>query len=101
MAELTYLLLLKSAEETGAEKALPESYRWRDLVRHEGEGQLGFYRKMLTHLGEDAPEVFSALWATARAQRGVPNPFPPKRIRPPQVSSGVAQTAQTVWKLWG
>lgn len=55
MTELTYLLFLKIAAETGAEEALPAGYRWRDLVRHDGEGQLGFYRKMLTHLGEDAP----------------------------------------------
>jgi type I restriction enzyme M protein len=55
MTELTYLLFLKIAEETGAEEALPDGYRWRDLISHEGEGQLGFYRKMLTHLGEDAP----------------------------------------------
>ena len=55
MTELTYLLFLKIAVETGAEEALPEGYRWRDLVQADGEGQLGFYRKMLTHLGEDAP----------------------------------------------
>lgn len=58
MTELTYLLFLKIAEETGAESALPEGFRWRDLVVHEGEEQLGFYRKMLTHLGEDAPNDY-------------------------------------------
>ncbi|RYY22775.1 MAG: SAM-dependent methyltransferase [Sphingomonadales bacterium] len=57
MAELTYLLFLKIAQETGTEEALPEGYRWHDLVQNEGEGQLGFYRKMLTHLGEDAPNT--------------------------------------------
>lgn len=55
MTELTYLLFLKIAEETGAEEALPDGFRWRDLLTHAGEGQLGFYRKMLTHLGEDTP----------------------------------------------
>lgn len=54
MSELTYLLFLKIAAETGAERALPAGFRWKDLVAHVGEGQLSFYRKMLTHLGEDA-----------------------------------------------
>ncbi|XZF63846.1 MAG: type I restriction-modification system subunit M N-terminal domain-containing protein [Gloeotrichia echinulata DVL01] len=32
VTELTYLLFLKMAQETGAEKQLPERYRWGDLV---------------------------------------------------------------------
>jgi type I restriction enzyme M protein len=55
MTELTYLLFLKIAAETGAENALPLGYRWKDLTAQQGEEQLGFYRKMLTYLGEDAP----------------------------------------------
>lgn len=55
MTELTYLLFLKMAAETGTDDALPAGYRWSDLVAQRGEEQLGFYRKMLTYLGEDAP----------------------------------------------
>jgi type I restriction enzyme M protein len=54
MAELTYLLFLKMAAETGTEHALPQGYRWEDLLAHRGEEQLSFYRNMLTHLGEYA-----------------------------------------------
>src|SRR5918994_1703505 len=54
MTELTYLLFLKMAAETGTEQALPAGYRWNDLVAQRGEEQLSFYRKMLTYLGEDA-----------------------------------------------
>ena len=31
VTELTYLLFLKMAKETGQEKQLPEEYRWDDL----------------------------------------------------------------------
>jgi type I restriction enzyme M protein len=58
MTELTYLLFLKIAAETGAERELPGGYRWADLVAQGGEGQLGFYRKMLTHLGEDTQNKY-------------------------------------------
>lgn len=54
MTELTYLLFLKLAEETGAEAALPEGCTWRDLMSFSRDEQLGEYRKMLTRLGEDA-----------------------------------------------
>ena len=53
ISELTYLLFLKIAEENGTESLLPESYRWRDLVSHEGD-LLTFYREMLTYLGGHA-----------------------------------------------
>jgi hypothetical protein len=52
--ELTYLLFLKIAEETGTETALPHGYRWRDLVDYDGSDLLTFYRDMLTYLGGHA-----------------------------------------------
>jgi type I restriction enzyme M protein len=55
MTELTYLLFLKMAAETGTEQLLPENYRWSSLTAQKGDEQLSYYRKMLTHLGEDAP----------------------------------------------
>jgi type I restriction enzyme M protein len=56
LSELTYLLFLKIAEETGREDLLPDGCRWIDLTGHADGGMLGYYRKMLTSLGEDAPD---------------------------------------------
>jgi type I restriction enzyme M protein len=56
LSELTYLLFLKVAAETGREDLLPEGCRWSDLAKHAGRGMLSHYRKMLTTLGEDAPD---------------------------------------------
>jgi type I restriction enzyme M protein len=54
ISELTYLLFLKIAEETGTESALPERCRWHDLVDYKGSDLLTFYRDMLTYLGGHA-----------------------------------------------
>lgn len=54
IAELTYLLFLKVAEETGSESSLPAGYRWADLVAYRGPNLLGHYQEMLTHLGASA-----------------------------------------------
>lgn len=56
LSELTYLLFLKIAEETGREDLLPNGCRWTDLTSQPAGGMLGGYRKMLTILGEDAPD---------------------------------------------
>ncbi len=54
ISELTYLLFLKIAKETGQENLLPEGYRWDNLVSHPESGLLGFYHILLTHLGEES-----------------------------------------------
>lgn len=54
IAELTYLLFLKIAQETGTEELLPENCRWNDLTSYEGNNLLGYYQEMLTHLGSRA-----------------------------------------------
>lgn len=54
ITELTYLLFLKIAEETGSEADLPDGFRWRDLVSYDGGDLLTFYRDMLTFLGGHA-----------------------------------------------
>lgn len=56
LSELTYLLFLKTASETGKERLLPRGYRWKDLTCQASPGMLSFYRKMLTSLGEDPDE---------------------------------------------
>ncbi|MCB9793197.1 MAG: N-6 DNA methylase [Alphaproteobacteria bacterium] len=52
VTELTYLLFLKMAEETGREDQLPEGWRWRDLKDLSGVEQLNRYRAMLLELGQ-------------------------------------------------
>jgi type I restriction enzyme M protein len=51
MIELTYLLFLKMAKETGAENQIPEGYRWDDLKSRSESEQLEFYKGLLKHLG--------------------------------------------------
>ncbi len=65
MTELTYLLFLKMAKETGTEKQLPAGYRWDDLEDKDGVDQLTFYRKLLLHLGTEASPRVQAIYANA------------------------------------
>ena len=51
VTELTYLLFLKMAEETGQEEKLPKGYRWQDLVKKAAPDRLEHYKIMLIHLG--------------------------------------------------
>ena len=50
--ELTYILFLKMAEETGVESNIPDGYRWKDLAAKEGIELANFYRQPVsyTHL---------------------------------------------------
>ena len=52
VTELTYLLFLKMAQETGMEKEIPEGWRWPDLAGKDGLDLLTFYRKLLINLGQ-------------------------------------------------
>ena len=45
--ELTYILFLKMAEETGTEDQIPEEYRWASLAKKEGMELATFYRQLL------------------------------------------------------
>ncbi|BCL38675.1 type I restriction-modification system subunit M N-terminal domain-containing protein [Nostoc sp. MS1] len=66
VTELTYLLFLKMAQETGAETQLPEGFRWVDLVSKDGVEQLTFYRSLLLMLGsEDSLQRVQAIFANA------------------------------------
>jgi len=64
VSELSYLLFLKIAQENGSEKLIPKGYRWIDLESYKGDGLLGFYQEMLTHLGASVEnEVVKAIYA--------------------------------------
>ena len=52
VTELTYILFLKMAKETGAESQIPEAYRWASLTAKSGIELKKFYKELLNHLGE-------------------------------------------------
>lgn len=52
VTELTYILFLKMAKETGAESRIPEAYRWDMLVGKSGLELKKYYQDLLTELGE-------------------------------------------------
>ena len=53
VTELTYILFLKMAKETGAESQIPEAYRWDALTSKSGIELKKFYKELLNHLGEN------------------------------------------------
>lgn len=53
VTELTYILFLKMAKETGAESQIPEAYRWDSLTAKSGIDLKKFYKELLNHLGEN------------------------------------------------
>ena len=53
VTELTYILFLKMAKETGAEEQIPEVYRWDQLTGKSGLELKKFYKDLLSHLGEN------------------------------------------------
>jgi type I restriction enzyme M protein len=65
VTELTWLLFLKMAKETGAEGELPKGYRWSDLEALTGLDLLTFYRKLLLHLGTETGGRVQQIFADA------------------------------------
>ena len=53
VTELTYILFLKMAKETGTESQIPESYRWDVLTSKSGIELKKFYKELLSHLGDN------------------------------------------------
>lgn len=51
VTELTYLLFLRMAEETGSDAKLPKGCRWADLASKSQSQQFAFYKKLLHRLG--------------------------------------------------
>ena len=65
VTELTYLLFLKMAKETGAEDQLPEHYRWTDLEMRAAPDRLEFYKILLIHLGCHGSNLVQEIFANA------------------------------------
>lgn len=53
VTELTYILFLKMAKETGVESQIPEAYRWDGLIAKSGIELKRFYKELLNYLGEN------------------------------------------------
>ena len=65
VTELTYLLFLKMAKETGTEDQLPKGHRWDDLQKRDGVELLTFYKKLLLDLGSSGSPRVQAIFANA------------------------------------
>lgn len=53
VTELTYILFLKMAKETGVEEQIPEEYRWNTLISKSGIELKKHYKELLNHLGDE------------------------------------------------
>jgi len=65
VTELTYLLFLKMAKETGSEDQLPAGYRWDDLKGKAAPDRLEFYKILLIHLGGHGSVLAQQIYANA------------------------------------
>lgn len=65
VTELTYILFLKMANETGAEKDIPEEYRWETLTNKSGIELKKHYKNLLSKLGETSVGRVSQIYANA------------------------------------
>ncbi|MCO5055839.1 N-6 DNA methylase [Thermomonas sp.] len=65
VSELTWLLFLKMAKETGSEKHLPPGHRWDDLERKSAPERLEFYKTSLIHLGSHGSRLTREIFANA------------------------------------
>lgn len=67
VTELTYILFLKMAKETGTEKNIPEDYRWDALKSKEGMELKRFYEEVLRELGENCSGRVQEIYQGARS----------------------------------
>lgn len=72
VTELTYILFLKMAKETEAEKNIPEEYRWDRLVEKDGLELKKFYERLLSDLGEKCTGRIQEIYSGARSNIEVP-----------------------------
>jgi type I restriction enzyme M protein len=65
VTELTYLLFLKMAKETGAESEIPPGHRWGDLEARPAPDRLEAYRLTLIYLGSHGSRLVQEIFANA------------------------------------
>jgi type I restriction enzyme M protein len=67
VTELTYLLFLKMAKETGTEDQLPKGYRWDDLESKPAPERFESYKLLLVHLGSHGSSLVQQIFANANS----------------------------------
>jgi type I restriction enzyme M protein len=67
VTELTYILFLKMAKETGNNKNIPVKYRWDELVKKQGVELRRFYSNLLNHLGQNCTGRIREIYAGAKS----------------------------------
>lgn len=67
VTELTYILFLKMAKETGSEDKIPEKYRWDRLAEKDGLALKKFYEELLRELGENCSGRIQEIYSGARS----------------------------------
>lgn len=67
VTELTYILFLKMAKETGTEDKIPEKYRWDRLAEKDGLALKKFYEDLLRELGEKGTGRIQEIYSGARS----------------------------------
>ena len=65
VTELTYMLFLKMAKETGTESQIPTGYRWEELEAQSAPDRLEFYKVLLIHLGSHGSTLVKEIFANA------------------------------------
>lgn len=65
VTELTYILFLKMADETGADKDIPEAYHWGSLTSRSGIDLKKHYYTLLSKLGEESVGRVAQIYANA------------------------------------
>ena len=68
VTELTYILFLKMAKETGAEKNISEKYRWDELSKRDGIELKKFYTELLKELGENGSGKIKHIYSGAASK---------------------------------
>ncbi len=65
VTELTYLLFLKMAKETGTEDQIPKGYRWNDLEKKAAPDRLEHHKLTLIHLGTHGSTLVKEIFGNA------------------------------------
>ncbi|AUB79772.1 N-6 DNA methylase [Candidatus Thiodictyon syntrophicum] len=65
VTELTYLLFLKMAKETGTEDQIPDGYRWDDLEAKSAARRLEIYKVTLIHLENHGSPLVRQIFGNA------------------------------------
>lgn len=67
VTELTYILFLKMAKETGTDGSIPEEYRWDKLIKKQGVELKRYYKELLDHLGEKCTGRIREIYSGSRS----------------------------------